>query len=208
MRKLWIAARLALTLTATFSAEQAFARKLSDAAVDELRIRREAASTVVYANVDEDTVAKAVLAAMRSIDPKHVQAETVGEKVLGLRRWTQYAIFSFPNGIDYYEATIHPEASGVSVTIRFDRESHAGLMGLTENSPHGYREGLEVFGSQGATLDDYALFQARVRYFLNEGAWAGCKRPKIEKAGPSFVCHAPSAPGNPSPPPREGNDAH
>jgi len=200
--------RLALTLTAVFSAEQGFARKLSDAAIDELRMRREAASTVVYANVDEDTVAKAVLAAMRSIDPGDVQAEAVGDKVLGLRRWSQYAIFAFPNGIDYYEATLHREATGVSVTIRFDREAHAGLMGLTENSPNGYREGLEVYGSQGATLDDYTLFQARVRYFLNEGAWTGCKQPKIEKAGPSFVCHAPSAPRNPSPPQREADAAH
>lgn len=177
------------------------AKPPSDDEVSALREQREAAATVFYQDVDEATAASAVLQAIRTIDPNHIQAEAVEGRVLGLRTWNTYAVFAFPNGIDYYEVLLGGQDTGTEVSVRFHRDSHSGILGAKENQPQGYREGLRIYGTQGATLDDYMLFHERVAYFLGQGPWPACKRrPKVERKGPSFVCRAPGAPGNPKPP--------
>lgn len=177
------------------------AKPLSDDEANALRAQREAVATVVYPNVDQAMAASAVLQALRSIDPNHVQAEAVEDKVLGLRTWSVYAVFAVSVGIDYYEVLLEEREDGIGVSVRFDREANTGpfVPRVWDNSA--YREGLNIYGRQGATIDDYSLFHDRVAYFLGQAPWPACRnRPRVEQNGPSFVCRAPGAPGNPDPP--------
>lgn len=186
----------ALMAVAAFLLATAFSPKLSDTEAEEIRLQREQESRAFYPNLSIDDAYASSLKVLHALDQDDLIAEKANGKVLGARRYSIYQVFVSTAGIDYYEVLATPKENGVEVQVRFDRAFTTGM--ATHSMPLSYKEGLGIYGRQGATIDDYRLFHRRLDAVLNGRAWIECKGlPKIEKSGPLFMCNAPGLSSKP-----------
>lgn len=164
--------------------------KLSHAEVEQIRVERETASEAFYPNSTVSEVQAAALKVLNALDPSDVVAEAANGKILGIRNYSIYQVFRVTYGVDYYEVIIEPQEGGTVARVRFDRSFNGGL--ITSPPPQTYKEGLGIYGRQGATIDDYRIFHSRLNAVLSQAPWPECKGlTKIEKQGALFMCNAP-----------------